>query len=300
MVVARIRKLALSFCLLVVGAGAHTWTFNQDGSIQTQNGIWTFKKGGRIDAEFQHIKGTNLVVLRRSDGTLCDVPLAVLSEKDQDFVLHPPEDARPKTRVDEAGKIERYWRSHALNVIDDIEESNFPASKESEQACRQIVECMRQLTTHLGPDLSYTAFSELLQKQAVAVEQLRESRRTTIPRPFLRHTDEFFRFMMNSRDEWADELKGETPDYKAYRGFLRNRGWAQAKVHFLYCAGIADKTPGVVAQIIEAEAAIIQSEQQLARQKQNGSPYPLLHAMNVEEITERLRMERAAALSPSN
>jgi hypothetical protein len=292
----------LAFCLLAFAAAAHTWTFNQDGSIQTQNGTWTFKKGGRIDADFQRMKGTNIVVLRRSDGTLCDVPLSVLSEKDQDFVLHPPEDARiqENARVDEAGKIERYWRSHALNVIDDIEEPGLPASAKSQEVCREIVECMRQLTNVLDPALSYTNFCDLLQKQALALEKVKETGGASLPRPFLHHTDEFFRFMMNSRDEWSDELKGEAPEYREYRAFLRNRGWAQAKVHFLYCAGIADKAPGVVTQIIEAEAAIIQSEQQLARQKQNGSPYPLLHAMNLEEISERLRSERAAALSRAN
>ena len=301
-VVARIRKLAWAFYLLAFVAAAHTWTFNQDGSIETQNGTWTFKKGGRMDAELQRMKGSNVVVLRRMDGTLCEVPLAVLSEKDRDFVLHPPEDARiqEKTRVDEAGKIERYWRSHALNVIDDIDEPALPASAQSQEVCREIVECMRQLTNVLDSALAYTNFCDLLQKQAVAVEKAKETGGASLPRSFLHHTDEFFRFMTNSRDEWSDELKGESPEYKEYRAFLRNRGWAQAKVHFLYCAVIAEKTPGVVPQIIEAEAAIIQSEQQLARQKQNGSPYPLLHAMNLEEISERLRSERAAALTRAN
>jgi hypothetical protein len=185
-------------------------------------------------------------------------------------------------------------------VIDDIEEPGLPASAKSQEVCREIVECMRQLTNVLDPALSYTNFCDLLQKQALALEKVKETGGASLPRPFLHHTDEFFRFMMNSRDEWSDELKGEAPEYREYRAFLRNRGWAQAKVHFLYCAGIADKAPGVVTQIIEAEAAIIQSEQQLARQKQNGSPYPLLHAMNLEEISERLRSERAAALSRAN
>lgn len=270
--------------------------------METQNGTWSFKKGGRIEAEFQRLKGTNIVVLRRSDGAVCEVPLAVLSDKDQDFVLHPPEDARlqGKLKVDEAAKIARYWRSHALNVIDDVEESSFPTSDKSQKVCRDIVGCMKQLTSALAPEISFTNFFELLQKEALAVEKLKEARGPSLPRPFLHHTEEFFRFMMNSRDEWSDELKGETLEYKEYRAFLRKRGWEQANVHFLYCAGIAEKSPGVFPQIIEGEAAIIQSEQQLARKKKNGTPYPLLHAMNLTEIGDRLRLERAAVLSPSN
>jgi hypothetical protein len=294
------RKLAWAFWLLPFAAAAHTWTFNQDGSIETQNGIWTFKKGGRMDAEFEHMKGTNLVVLRRSDGALCDVPLAVLSEKDQDFVLHPPEDTRLQGQpnpANEAAKIERYWRSHALNVVDDIEESDFPVSDKSQAVCNEIVAAMQQITNALQEELTYAAFADLLQKQALAVEKLKEAK-GRLPRSFLHHTDEFFRFMMNSRDEWSDELKGEAKDYKEYRAFLRKRAWAQAKVHFLYCEGIAAKSPRVFGEIVEAEAAIVQSEQQLARQKQSTSPYPLLHAMNLVEISDRLRSERADVLSP--
>src|SRR5262245_44449792 len=112
------RKFIWGFCLLALVATAHTWTFNQDGSIETQDGTWTFKKGGRMDAELQRMKGTNLVVLRRSDGILCEVPLSVLSKNDQDYVLHPPEDTRQQGKakiISEAAKIERYWRTHALN-----------------------------------------------------------------------------------------------------------------------------------------------------------------------------------------
>ena len=290
------------FCLLALAAGAHTWTFNRDGTIETQYGTWSFKKGGRIDAEFQRMKGPNTVVLRRSDGTLCEVPLAVLTEKDQDFVLHPPEDARlqERTKVDEAGKIERYWRSHALNVIDDLEESSFPTSTQSQEACREILESMRPLTNAFGRELAFESFADLLQKQAIAVDKLKENRGVSLPRAFVHHADEFFRFMVNARDEWSDELKGETVDYKEYRAFLRNHAWAQARVHFLYCAGIADKTRGVVPQIIEAEAGIIQSEQQLARKRKTGSPYPLLHAMDLGEISDQLRAERAAVVSRPN
>ena len=296
------RKCIWFFCLLAVTATAHTWTFGQDGSIEIQSGTWTFKKGGRMDAEFQQMKGTNTVVLRRSDGEVCEVPLAVLSEADQDFVLHPPEDARfGKSKIiDEAGKIERYWRSHALNVIDDIEEGDFAGSVEVQAACNAIVADMKELTNLLGAEVTYTNFSNLLQKQALAVEKTKDTLREGLQRSFLHHADEFFRFLMNSRDDWSDEVRGKTAAYRDYCAFLRKRGWAQAKVHFLYCAGIADKSPGLYADILEAEAAIIQSEQGLARNKQNGTPYPLLHGMTLSEITDRLRSERAAVLTGGN
>src|SRR5690349_20154283 len=289
------RMFILAFGFLALTATAHTWSFNQDGTIETQAGAWSFKKGGRIDGELQGMKGTNTVVLRRSDGVLCEVPLDVLSEKDQDFVLHPPEDRRPErtdNKVNEAAKIERYWRGHALSVIDDIEPADFPASPKAQAACDQIVDAMGKLTNAVRPNLVFTNFLDQLQNTAFAVEKIKETTIQILPRSFLHHSDEFFRFMMNSRDDWADELKGKTPDYREYCTFLRERGWALAKVHFLYCAGIAQRSPSVYAAIIEAEAAIIESEQAMTRKKQNGTAYPLLHAMTPTEIADRLRVER--------
>jgi len=295
--------LMLALGLIAFGASARTWTFSQDGTIETQAGAWTFKKGGRIDAELQGMKGTNTVVLRRSDGVLCDVPLEVLSEKDQDFVLHPPEDRRPErtdNKVNEAAKIERYWRGHALNIIDDIEPADFSSSAKAQAACNEIVAAMARLTNAVQQDLAFTNFVNLLQNEAFAVEKIKETSIQILPRSFLHHTDEFFRFMMNSRDDWADELKGKTPDYRDFCIFLRERGWALAKVHFLYCAGIAQKSPDVYAAIIEAEAAIIQSEQAMTRKRKNGTAYPLLHAMTPSEIADRLRVERGAVLAAPN
>ena len=294
------RKFVWLLGLLVLSASSHTWTFSQDGAIEIQAGTWTFKRGGRMDADFLRMKGTNIVVLRRSDGALCDVPLAVLSEKDQDFVLHPPEDSRLQGRtkvVTEAAKIERYWRSHALDVIDDIEEADFPIAAQAQTLCNEIVGHMQQLTNVLGPAVAYDDFSDLLQKQAAAIEKIKETSLQNLPRSFIHHTDEFLRFMMNSRDDWSDEVKGAGQEYKDYCAFQRKRGWAQARIHFLYCTGIAQKSSGVYAQILEAEAAIVESEQLLARTKQNGTPYPLLHAMSLEEITDRLRSERAEVMS---
>ena len=298
----RVAKAIWMLCLLSVAAGAHTWTFVQDGSIETQSGAWSFKKGGRIDAEFQRLKGTNTVVLRRSDGVLCEVPLAVLSHNDQDFVLHPPEDTRAalSKASNEKLKIERYWRSHGLNVVDDIEEADFPNSEKAAAIYSAIVNEMKQLNDALGPDMTYARFSDLVQEKAFDVDKLKQTKGITLSRSFLRHVNEFFRLLSNSRDDWTDERKAERQEYKEYCAFLREKGWAQAGVQLRYCTGMAEKSPHVLSQIIEAEAAVIQSEQTMARKRPASSPYPLLHAMSLEEITERLRSERGDAMNARN
>jgi len=295
----RVTRAIWVVCLLSVGAGAHTWTFVQDGSIETQAGTWSFKKGGRIDAEFQRLKGTNAVVLRRSDGVICEVALSVLSEKDQDFVLHPPEDTRAaiSKASNEKAKIERYWRNHGLNIVDDIEEADFPNSEKAATVYRSVVKEMKQLHEALGPEMTYPRFSDLLQETAFAVDKLKQSKGVILSRSFVRHVNEFFRLLSNSRDDWTDERKAERQEYRDYCAFLREKGWAQAGVQLRYCTGMAERSSKVLAQIIEAEAAVIQSEQAMARKRPASSPYPLLHAMTLDEITERLRSERGDALN---
>src|ERR1051326_427864 len=62
---------------------ARTWTFREDGRIETQAGVWSYKKGGRIDGQFVRLIGTNIVlvklVVNGSDGRLS---VTSLSEED--------------------------------------------------------------------------------------------------------------------------------------------------------------------------------------------------------------------------
>jgi hypothetical protein len=65
-----------------------TWTFREDGKLETQAGEWTFKKGGRVEARFIRVSGPDMVVLqlvlngkegRLSVSNLCDEDLVYLS-----------------------------------------------------------------------------------------------------------------------------------------------------------------------------------------------------------------------------
>ena len=75
--------LALVVLTTMPGIGEiRTWTFVEDGRI---NSI-SFKKNGRIDAEYVRLDGTNVVlILKTGDGT-GSVPLAYLCETDRTYV----------------------------------------------------------------------------------------------------------------------------------------------------------------------------------------------------------------------
>src|SRR5437016_9005274 len=60
-----------------------TWTFRQDGKLDTQSGTWSFKQGGRIDARFLRLIGTNVVVVKLAlNGSEGRLSITSLSEAD--------------------------------------------------------------------------------------------------------------------------------------------------------------------------------------------------------------------------
>lgn len=60
-----------------------TWTFCQDGKIDTQSGVWSFKKGGRIDARFVRLIGTNVVEVKLAlNGKQGRLTITDLSDED--------------------------------------------------------------------------------------------------------------------------------------------------------------------------------------------------------------------------
>jgi hypothetical protein len=62
---------------------SRTWTFRQDGKIETQSGVWTFKKGGRVDARLLRVTGTNTVVVKLAlNGNEGRLSIASLSDED--------------------------------------------------------------------------------------------------------------------------------------------------------------------------------------------------------------------------
>jgi hypothetical protein len=67
--------------------GGRTWTFWQDGKLETQSGVWTFKKGGRIEAHFVRLIGTDTLVVRLAvDGREGRLATSSLSDEDCQYL----------------------------------------------------------------------------------------------------------------------------------------------------------------------------------------------------------------------
>src|SRR6266404_2775033 len=64
-------------------AEPRTWTFRQDGKIETQAGVWTFKKGGRVEARFVGLSGSNVLIVKLAlNGREGRLNISSLSDED--------------------------------------------------------------------------------------------------------------------------------------------------------------------------------------------------------------------------
>src|SRR4051794_36676788 len=71
---------------LPAASESRTWTFEGNGFISSGPGIWSFRKGGRIDGRFVRLDGTNAVIVKLVDGTARSVPFAALSDADRAYL----------------------------------------------------------------------------------------------------------------------------------------------------------------------------------------------------------------------
>ena len=73
-------------CLLTLQAGGaeRTWTFSQNGRAESGAAL-SFRKGGRMDADYIRVEGTNMVVLCMAGQTYA-IALTNFSEADRRFV----------------------------------------------------------------------------------------------------------------------------------------------------------------------------------------------------------------------
>jgi S1-C subfamily serine protease len=86
---------SMTICLMLVvsvvasrAVEHRTWTFINDGRmVSPSGGGWSFKKGGRLDAAFVRVDGTNVIVVADTDGQYRVIPVSSLSEGDCAYLV---------------------------------------------------------------------------------------------------------------------------------------------------------------------------------------------------------------------
>lgn len=83
------KSLGVLVCLIFAAnavAQSRTWTFGASG--KSEGGAMSYRKGGRIDAEFSDFLGTNVVMLKLNfDGKEYPINISALSAGDREFLI---------------------------------------------------------------------------------------------------------------------------------------------------------------------------------------------------------------------
>ena len=80
--------MLLASVLATAAVEQRTWTFIEDGRMSSPSGGgWSFKKGGRLDAAFVRVEGTNVIVVADADGQYRVIPVSSLSEDDCAYLV---------------------------------------------------------------------------------------------------------------------------------------------------------------------------------------------------------------------
>jgi hypothetical protein len=132
-------RIALAALLIVTASRGEvrTWTFAAEGKIETQDGATSFRKGGRLDAEFIRCKkedGTNFVYLRLAIGGPGRVPEEMLSAEDRELISRfkqassPSAGARENTSrdQDEANAQEKRKKANEAAKAAEAARNNVP------------------------------------------------------------------------------------------------------------------------------------------------------------------------------
>jgi hypothetical protein len=138
-----VNKILIACCLVCGSTFAQLreWTFKTDGRIETsEGGSATFRKGGRVDAEFVKCDkrdGTNIVFLRLATGGKGWVWESSLSSNDVEFV---------QQFKSESKKISKE-RERALEAKDEKESNERRERAESDAKLRTRSDRLKQWTS---------------------------------------------------------------------------------------------------------------------------------------------------------
>ena len=164
--------LALLAPALLAASESRTWTFEGNGNISSGPGIWSFRKGGRIDGRFVRLDGTNAVIVKLVDGTARSVPYASLSEADRAYLarLKRPRIRAGPDRQRKPPKLTLPLKNETTILLVDVLEHGstpefpytptlraceLPRTKEARAACAEVLLALHQIQKSLEPEIGY-------------------------------------------------------------------------------------------------------------------------------------------------
>jgi hypothetical protein len=264
-------------CLLAASE-SRTWTFNGDGNISSGPGIWSFRKGGRIDGRFVRLDGTNAVIVKLVDGTARSVPYASLSEADQAYLARVKHVGRPGVPqpAPEPKLAIPAKNDTAIYLVDILENGatpdfpytpvlktcELPRNREARAACEEVLQELHQVQKGVEPDISYDQFCALLSRETAAVKKIQGTGHG-IPKDFNSRADRCLAFYQDSKAAWQAENEAKTERDKRESHATVQRNWIKAEMEILRCEGICENDPTVNDEILAKESMLVYTDKKL-------------------------------------
>ncbi len=268
----------LAPCLLAA-PDARTWTFTEDGNISSGPGIWSFRKGGRVDGRFVRLDGTNAVIVKLVDGTARSVPFASLSEADQAYVVRLKR-SRRGAMADAAPEPTRLAippkNDSLIYLVDVLEHGGtpefpytpllraceLPKTPEARAACQEVLLELHQIQKLLDPEITYEQFSALIGRESAAIRKIQNTGHG-MPKEFTGCADRCLAYYRESQSAWRNETEAKTDREKRdwHSGVQRN--WIKAEMEILRCEGICQNDPSINDEILAKESMLLYTDKRL-------------------------------------
>ncbi|HVV73980.1 MAG TPA: hypothetical protein VHI52_21175 [Verrucomicrobiae bacterium] len=267
----------LAPCLLAASE-SRTWTFNGDGNISSGPGIWSFRKGGRIDGRFVRLDGTNAVIVKLVDGTARSVPYAALSEADQAYLARLKHVGRPggSQPVPEPKLAIPAKNDTTIYLVDILEKGtapefpytpvltacDLPRTREARAACEEVLQELHQIQKGVEPEISYDQFCALLSRGSAAIRKIQGTGHG-IPKGFNKRADKCLGFYEESKAAWEGENQAKAEREKREFHASVQRNWIKAEMEILRCEGICENDPTVNDEILAKESMLVYTDKKL-------------------------------------
>ncbi len=265
-----------------------------------RSGTISYAKGGRLDADFIRLDGTNLL-LRFAYGGAGSLPIASLSEADRAFVAEVANRKPEARKVADPPAAPPEYDSIATHrdLLMPIHELDFPKTDQARAVCQEITSELGGVERLLELGISYGTFSDVLTEKVLSIEKIKGLRGTDIPPGFLYEADQCVDRFAKSKEYWSDQLNTANPKLKPLLEFHMLEERSEAGLHFNYCVGMARSDTNANTTAAHELANIIRAEQdavELGILESKEKLDPVVHNMTSEEIFKQI-MRR---LTPTN
>src|SRR5258708_38015631 len=167
----------------------------------------------------------------------------------------------PRPQVEQKDIIASHRRD-----LDPITKFDFPKSRETKHACKEIVSELKGVKTALELGISYIKFSDLLTDKVLSVEKIKDLRGEGLPSTFTRRVNDCVYAFKESKHWWNERIESKSEGVTALCDYDMREYWSKAELSLLYCTGIAEESTEVNEEAEDLVAKMVRTELDTAKE----------------------------------